>query len=136
ALYSVGQLTAGAQDLRSSIGASAFFGTKITADPAPLDRTIRGWSVDVQFEERRSGLFFRTGYGHDDSVSTEFGHGALLLATQIPIAHTAGVASIGGEAALAIGRPEGIATHDRVILRLILELPTSISAAPSPPTPA
>lgn len=127
ALFNVGRLTAGAQDLRSSVGFSAFFGTKITADPAPLDRTIRGWSLDVQFEERHSGLLFRAGYGHDDSVSTEFGHGALLLSTQIPIAHTAGIASIGGEAALAIGRPEGVVTHDRVILRLILELPTKSS---------
>lgn len=132
-LRDVGALVAGGQDIRTALVLHGAFATRIGTDPAPLDRYARSYGVGLQFEERVSGAYVRLELGHDDAVAQELGHGHLLVSASVPVPHSAGVASLGADAALSLGHPEGVVPHDRVTFSLRVTPPRP---APPPPPPA
>lgn len=130
--WTIGALNQGGQEVRSHLLLSGGFRSKL-GNPEPAARVSRDIGLYIEFAELVGGARVRLGYGHDDSVSEEWGRGHLCVSGVVPISATRGIVSIGGDAALGLGHPEGITTHDQVSLAVMLSPPTR--SGPSTPAP-
>jgi hypothetical protein len=133
--WTVGSIDQGGQQVRTRVVGYGGFRSKL-GEPEPVERVSRDYGLGVELAELVGGARLRIAYCHDDSVSQEWGRGHLCVAGAVPISATRGIVSIGGSAALGLGHPVGVATHDQVSLVLMVSPPRSGPSAPASPASA
>jgi len=103
----VGRLASGDQEITTAVVALAGFGTRLSAEPGPVDRLIRRYAGGVRLAEARSGAELAVLFGRDELAAEAFGLGQVLVRGRVPVPATAGVAHLVGDAVLSVGREDG-----------------------------
>lgn len=96
----IGRLRVGSQEIVTAIVGEWGFGTRLSADAAPLTRYPRHYGAGVRIEERESGAQIALLYGRAE-IGGDRGYGQWQISGQLPI----GPAVLGGDAVLSVGPP-------------------------------
>lgn len=120
AYRSVGRLSIGAQEIRTSLAWEWGFSTALDGQLQP--RYLRHYCGGIRLEELAAGAGLAVMYGRHEAGGAR-GYGQLLIAGQVPLAGVKAVV-FGGDAVLSVG-PRRLARDQRDVLRLwvALDLP-------------
>jgi len=117
AAYRVGRLSAGDQEVWTSVAGEWGFATVPGSNPSPAVRYPRHYAIGLRFEERIGGARLDLKAGRHESAGDR-GYGQLLLEGKVPLKKVRSVTTLlGGDAVLSVGQASARA-RQRDVLRL------------------